>query len=75
MFATMDPGLRQRILGQFPGRGLANSLQIHLLVYLVDPLLFAAEAWRHYLRRPDHAAWLRDLVAGRVVEEWPSDAP
>lgn len=75
MFATMEPRMRQRILNLFPGRGLANSLQIQLFVYLVDPLKFAAEAWRHYLRQPDQAAWLRDIVAGRVVEEWPSDAP
>jgi hypothetical protein len=75
MFATMDPGMRQRILGHFPGRGLANSLQIQLFVYLVDPLKFAADAWRHYLRQPDQAAWLRDLAAGRVIEEWPSEGP
>lgn len=75
MFATMEPRLRQQILAHYPGRGLTNSLQIHLFMYLVDPLKFAADAWRHYLRQPDPAAWLRDIVAGRVVEEWPADAP
>jgi hypothetical protein len=75
MFATMEPRMRQQILGHFPGRGLANSAQIQLLVYLVDPLQFAAESWRHYLRQPDHAAWLRDIVAGRVVDEWPGEGP
>jgi hypothetical protein len=75
MFATAEAGTRQRILGRFPGRGLANSLQINLFGYLVDPLQFAADAWRHYLRQPDRAAWLRGIVAGRVVEEWPSEGP
>ncbi len=75
MFATMEPRMRQRILGHFPGRGLANSLQINLLVYIVDPLQFAVDAWRHYLRKPDKAAWLREIVAGEVVPEWPSEGP
>ncbi len=75
MFATMDPGLRRRILAAFPGAGLDNALQIHPWVYLVDPLQFAADAWRHYLRRADRAAWLRDLVAGRIVQDLPADGP
>ncbi len=75
MFATMDPGQRERILARFPGRGLANSLQIHLLVYLVEPLKFGADSWRHYLRQADRAAWLREVAAGHVVEQWPSDGP
>lgn len=75
MFATMEPGLRQRILAQHPGRGLANTLQINLFVYLVGPLKSATESWRHYLRQTEPAAWLRDIVAGQVVEEWPSDGP
>jgi hypothetical protein len=75
MFATMEPRMRQRILGHFPGTGLANSLQINLLVYLVDPLQFAVDAWRHYLRKPDKAAWLREIVAGEVVPAWPSEGP
>lgn len=75
MFATMAPDLRQRILAAFPGPGLANALQIHPLVYLQDPLQFAADAWRHYLRRRDGAAWLRDLVAGRIVQDLPAEGP
>lgn len=75
MFATMAPDLRRRILADFPGQGLANTLQIHPFVYLADPLQFGVDAWRHYLRRPDGAAWLRDLVAGRIVQDLPTDGP
>lgn len=75
MFATMAPDLRRRILAAFPGRGLANTLQIHPFVYLVDPLQFGVDAWRHYLRRADGATWLRDLVAGRIVQDLPADGP
>lgn len=75
MFATMETDLRRRILAAFPGPGLANALQIHPLVYLQDPLQFAADAWRHYLRRRDGAAWLRDLVAGRIVQDLPAEGP
>ena len=75
MFATLDPALRTRLLARFPGAGLRGSLQINLVVYLTDPLQFAADAWRHHQRQSDPAGWLRDLVAGLVVPEWPDDAP
>lgn len=75
MFATMAPDLRARVLARFPGTGFGSTLQINAAVYLVDPLQFAADAWRHYLGRRDRAAWLRDMVAGRIVQEMPADAP
>lgn len=76
MFATMDQGLRARVLSRFQGSGLENSLQINSLVYLVDPPQFAVDAWRHYSKRRDKAAWLRSLVAGEVVQEtWGGESP
>lgn len=75
MFATMEPGLRERVLARYPGTGFESTLQINAAVYLVDPLQFAAESWRHYLKRQDRAAWLRDLVGGYIVQQTPADAP
>ena len=75
MFATMTPEVRARVLARFPGTGFRSTLQINAAVYLVDPLQFAADAWRDYLGRRDRGAWLRDLVAGRIVQPTPEDAP
>lgn len=75
MFATMAPELRTRVLARFPGTGFRSTLQINAAVYLVDPLQFAADAWRDYLGRRDRGAWMRDLVAGRIVQPTPEDAP
>jgi hypothetical protein len=75
MFATMEPAVRQRVLARFGGTGFDSTLQINTVVYLVDPLQFAVDAWRHYLKRRDGAAWLRDVVAGHVVQVFPTDGP
>lgn len=75
LFATMDPVLRNRLLAKFPGKGFVNTLQINEINHLVDPNQFAVDAWRHYLRRRDRAAWLREMISGRVVEALPREAP
>jgi hypothetical protein len=75
MFATMAPPLRERVLAHFAGRGFASTLQINSIVYVAAPLQFAADAWRHYLKRHDRAAWLRAVVAGDVVQEFPTEGP
>ena len=75
MFATMSPALRARILARYPGRGFDSTLQINSLVYIIDPLQFAADAWRHFLRQADGRAWLRAVIAGQVVQDLPADGP
>lgn len=75
MFATLDPPLRERLLARFPGQGFTSTLQINDVNHLVDPNQFGADAWRHYLRRTDRATWLRDVIAGRIVQELPSEGP
>lgn len=75
MFATMDPALRERVLARFPGAGFDNILQINTIVYISNPSQFAVDAWRHYLKRRDRAGWLRDMVAGRVVQDFPVEGP
>ncbi|MFO1327402.1 MAG: DUF6639 family protein [Rubrivivax sp.] len=75
LFATLDADLRERVLARFGGHGFDTPLQINPIVYVADPLQFGADAWRHYRRQRDGAAWLRDVVAGLVVPEFPTDAP
>lgn len=45
------------------------------MVYFSDPSRFAAEAWRHYLKRRSRATWLRDVIAGGVVPQFPTEGP
>jgi len=75
MFATMEPALRVRLLARYPGRGFGSVLEINTIVYVHDPLRFGAESWRHYLKRRDRAAWLRAVVAGGVVQVFPTEGP
>lgn len=75
MFATMEPATRARILAAFPGRGFDNTLEINTIVYISDPLLFAANAWRHFQTRRQPRAWLRDMVEGGVVPAFPTEGP
>lgn len=75
MFATLQPALRERVLARFPGRGFANTLQINDVNHIVDPNQYAVDAWRHYLRKPDPAAWLQAVLNGEVVQEWPREGP
>jgi hypothetical protein len=75
LFATMDPALRDRVLAKFPGKGFSTTLQINDITHIADPNQFGVDAWRHYLGRRDRAAWLREIVAGNVVQEFPKDGP
>jgi hypothetical protein len=75
MFATMEPGLRKHLLARFPGVGFTSTLQINEVSHFANPNQFAVDAWRHYLRRRDRAAWLREMMSGRVVQELPRDGP
>lgn len=73
--ATMEPRLRERLLAKFPGTGFGNTLQINEINYIANPNQFGADAWRHYLRRSNGAAWLREIISGKVVQELPSEGP
>lgn len=75
MFATMAPGLRERVLAKFPGPGFTSTLQISDIAHLADPNRFGVDAWRHDLGRRDREAWLRSVISGEVVQALPGEAP
>lgn len=68
MFAAMDPDLREQALAAYPGDGFRDSTQINPFVYGFDPMMFGAQAWRHFRKQPDPKQFLRDMAEGRVVE-------
>jgi hypothetical protein len=69
MFSTMAPDLRRRVLDGNPGTGFETDAQINTLVYLIDPMRFGVESYRHYLRPEAGPRYLRALLAGEVLLE------
>jgi hypothetical protein len=68
MFATMGPSLRARALTQFPGDGFDNEAEINSMIYMLDPMRFGTQAYRHYLKPGNGREFLRAVVEGRVVK-------
>jgi hypothetical protein len=67
MFATMDPLLRARALRALPGTGFASEDRISLIYYMFDPMRFGAEAYRHYMKPENGAAFLQFVFAGKAL--------
>ena len=66
MFATMPAGERERVLEQFPGTGFDSVNQMSVTYYLMNPLRFGAEAYRHFLKVGDQKTFLKNVLSGRV---------
>jgi hypothetical protein len=69
MFATMDPLLREGILRAVPGTGFETIREITPLSLAFYPENFAADAYRHYLRPDNGAAFVRGVVEGHALTE------
>jgi hypothetical protein len=69
MFATMAPAQRERVLSRFPGQGFEGDWQVNSTIYLMDPMRFGAEAYRHFLKPANGRAYLHAILAGKVMLE------
>ena len=69
MFATMAPGQRELVLAQFPGPGFEGDWQMGTTVYMLDPLRFGAQAYRHFLNPGNGRDYLHAILAGKVLIE------
>jgi hypothetical protein len=67
MLSTMQPELRSRVLGKFPGNGFEEEIEINAMVYMLDPMRFGAQAYRHYLKPGNGREFLRAVVEGRAL--------
>lgn len=67
MFVTMNPDLRTSVLNAVPGVGFDDELQINSMVYLLDPILFGIESYRHYLKPGNGPAFLQKVLTGKVL--------
>jgi hypothetical protein len=67
MFSTMPPETRDRILNLFPGEGFDSEREIGLSTYLVSPNRFGAQAYRHFVRPENRAAFLQRILSGDAL--------
>lgn len=68
LFATMPSELRKRMLNAMPGSTPEDEARLSLMVYLMDPMFFGAQSYRHFMSL-NHAAQVRFLeavLAGKV---------
>jgi hypothetical protein len=69
MYATMPEIPRQRVLRQIPGDGFDSNAEINTTVYLIDPVRFGAQAYRHYLKPGVGRSFIASVLNGQVLVE------
>ena len=67
--ATMPPDLRERALERYPRSSSEGPAYLNGPVYMMDPSLFAAIAWRHHLGPDGGAAFIRRVLEGRALAD------
>jgi hypothetical protein len=60
--STMPSVLREKILADLPGDGFTATEQINLTLFILSPELFAVQAYRHFQRPENGAAFLQRLL-------------
>jgi hypothetical protein len=69
MLATTAPAQRERVLSEFPGQGFEGDWQMNTTIYLVDPMRFGVQAYRHFLKPANGRDYLHAILAGKVMIE------
>jgi hypothetical protein len=69
MFATMPDSYRQAVLQKIPGTGFATEAEINLTIYLLDPVRFGAQAYRHFSEPANGSAFLRRILNRQALVE------
>lgn len=69
MFATMAPSVRARILRKSPGHGYDGDWQMGTAIYMVDPMRFGVQAYRHFLKPVNGRSYLHAILAGKAMIE------
>lgn len=70
LFSTMPATYRERVLELYPDNDAADDTFLRdPAVYMIDPIRFGANAYRHYLRPGNGAAFLRAVLTGAALAE------
>ena len=69
MLSTMPAELRARVLANYPGTGYDNDVQMNDIIYLMNPMRFGVEAYRHFLKPGNGRDYLHKVLAGQVLAD------
>jgi hypothetical protein len=69
MFATMAPGQREAVFARYPGDGYDDDAQMSSTIYLLDPLRFGVEVYRHFSRSENGRGYLQRVLEGKALVE------
>ena len=69
MFTTMPSAQREKVLRKIPGIGFDATVEINLTTYLLDPMFFGAQAYRHFLKLGNGRVFLRRVIDRQVLIE------
>jgi hypothetical protein len=68
-FATMPEAYRRGVLQQIPGTGPATDAEFNLTMYMLDPVRFGAQAYRHYMQPGNGAVYLGRVLKRQALAE------
>lgn len=69
MMATMPAPLRQRILALYPGRSHVDEAELGTTIYMLDPMRFGVQSYRHFLQPGNGRDFLRAILSGKALVE------
>lgn len=71
LFATVPTRQREQMLLALPGQTPEDEARLSLMVYLMDPMFFGAQAYRHFmsLSHPAQIAFLDAVLSGKVFAD------
>jgi hypothetical protein len=69
MYATMPENQRERVLKQIPGSGFDSERQISVTMYLLDPVYFGAQAYRHFQKPEIGRSFLASVLNRQALVE------
>jgi len=69
MLATMTAAQRERVMSQFANHGYEGDWQMTTTIYMLDPMRFGVQAYRHFLKPGNGRDYLHAILSGKVMIE------
>lgn len=73
LFATLPTSERQRLLDLFPGQGFDKPTEMSAIYYALSPFGFGGQAYRHFLKLGNGAAFIAKILAGELLDHEESE--
>lgn len=69
MYATMPAAHREQVLRLIPGQGFGSEREINATMYMLDPVYFGAQSWRHYTKPENGRPFLARVLRGEALAD------